>query len=263
MEYNESADERTTLHNLAQEAFAAFAEAQQEVPEVVVDPAIPILFFGDLDAYRTSPLKIVTAALNPSKMEFPSDKPFERFPAAAGLRDVHTSKDFASYREALVSYFYPNQAPYRRWFSSLEQVLTGASASFYPGARNTALHTDVCSPVPTDPTWSNLATQRPVLLQGGRPLWHDLIRYLRPDVIVISVARSHVDQIDFAPGGPWSTLHTVERTNPYAVQQRRIHISDDHYSLLVFGAAMQTPFGGITDEDKRHVGESIERETIA
>ena len=31
-----------------------------------VTPAMPILFFGDLDAYRTSPLRTLTVALNPS-----------------------------------------------------------------------------------------------------------------------------------------------------------------------------------------------------
>ncbi len=45
-----------------------------------VAPAAPILFFGDLDAYRNSPLRVVTVGLNPSLKELPTDDPFRRFP---------------------------------------------------------------------------------------------------------------------------------------------------------------------------------------
>jgi hypothetical protein len=38
--------------------------------ELVVSNSIPILFFGDLEAYLNSPIKIVTVALNPSDKEF-------------------------------------------------------------------------------------------------------------------------------------------------------------------------------------------------
>ena len=33
-----------------------------------VTPAVPILFFGDLDAYRASPLRVLTVGLNPLSM---------------------------------------------------------------------------------------------------------------------------------------------------------------------------------------------------
>lgn len=58
-------------------AFAAYHAARG----IRVDPSIPILYFGDLTAYENSPKRIVTVALNPSNVEFPS--PSTRFPMAA------------------------------------------------------------------------------------------------------------------------------------------------------------------------------------
>ena len=47
-----------------------------------VAPAVPILFFDDLHAYRASPLRVLTVGLNPSLHEFQADDPFRRFPLA-------------------------------------------------------------------------------------------------------------------------------------------------------------------------------------
>ena len=40
----------------------------------VVSPSLPILYFGNLPEYLNSNFKVVTAALNPSDMEFKSAK---------------------------------------------------------------------------------------------------------------------------------------------------------------------------------------------
>lgn len=40
-----------------------------------VTPAVVILIFGDLYAYRASPLRVVTVGLNPSLHEFPAGQP--------------------------------------------------------------------------------------------------------------------------------------------------------------------------------------------
>ena len=66
-----------------------------------VTPAVPILFFGDLDAYRASPFRVVTVGLNPSLHEFPACEPFRRFPLAEGSRDRESS----SYLDAMSAYF--------------------------------------------------------------------------------------------------------------------------------------------------------------
>ena len=50
----------------------------------VVKPSLPILYFGDINAYFNSTFKVVTAALNPSDAEFKefrnSDISYVRFP---------------------------------------------------------------------------------------------------------------------------------------------------------------------------------------
>ena len=51
----------------------------------VVKDAIPIPYFGDLDAYLASPIRVVTAALNPSNIEFPPSHERPRFNVANGL----------------------------------------------------------------------------------------------------------------------------------------------------------------------------------
>ena len=109
-----------------------------------VRPAIPILFFGDLDAYAGSPQRVLTVGLNPSRTEFPPEDPFQRFP----LAEYSRSEDQQRYLDALSAYFATN--PYSKWFRSFEPLLNGMSASYYDHQTSTALHTDICSPVATE-----------------------------------------------------------------------------------------------------------------
>ena len=76
-------------------AWRAFAQAAA-LPSRV-SPAIPILFFGDLDAYLASRMRVLTVGLNPSLREFPDGEPFSRFPLAEELTppDWTKSRTFA------------------------------------------------------------------------------------------------------------------------------------------------------------------------
>ena len=76
-------------------------------------PAVPILFFGDLHAYRASPLRVLTVGLNPSLYEFPADDPFQRFPLARDGLDRKPRR----YLDAMCAYFRTD--PYRGWFQRL------------------------------------------------------------------------------------------------------------------------------------------------
>ena len=78
-----------------------------------VSPAVPILFFGDLDAYCGSQTLILTVGLNPSLEEFPSRRPFRRFPLASTV----TPSDPERYIRALSAYF--GTDPYDTWFPEL------------------------------------------------------------------------------------------------------------------------------------------------
>lgn len=221
-----------------------------------VTPAVPILFFGDIDAYFRSQLRVVTVGLNPSSREFPTDDPFGRFPLAEGI----DCADLGRYVDALSAYFRAD--PYAGWFGAWEPLLNGAGASYYTGEASTALHTDICSPVATDPTWSRLDEgDRRTLMDDGVPLWHELLVLLRPDLVLVSVARHHLERISFeASDQRWEPIHTFNnktngapRKRPYRAEARW-HLIGDGASLFVFCPASQTPLGSISVDQRRELG---------
>ena len=144
------------MDSLVDNAWRLYHEAQNA--HCAVRPSIPILFFGDRSRYFRSPPRIITVALNPSRREFPEGDRFARFPKAVsvypGILDGLGREDYGA---ALNDYF--RQRPYRSWFPWFDKVLRGMEASYYDGEVNTALHTDLCSPLATDPTWSRLGDE--------------------------------------------------------------------------------------------------------
>ena len=155
--------ERLSLCEAVAGAWSAFERSTALSSHIT--PSIPILFFGDMDAYRQSKIRTLTVGLNPSSHEFPADSPFQRFPLARGI----PASDTDCYLNSLSAYF--RAYPYRDWFSAFEPTLNGLGVSYYEGQPSTALHTDICSPVATDPTWSNLNEEtRKELATYGVPL---------------------------------------------------------------------------------------------
>lgn len=223
----------------------------------VVAPSIPILFFGDSRAYFESKVKVITVGLNPSRVEFPDGDRYLRFAKARDVYPRIMAGDFyQEYLEALDGYF--SNHPYGAWFNSFEPMLKGLGASYYKGAPNTALHTDLCSPLATDPTWSRLSREQMERLRPeGTALWHRLVETLMPDLIIVSVAEGHLDNIHFARAGVWETVHTVERENPYRVKLVGLKLGSGKKTALVFGRAANTPFGTVSNADKRRIGESL------
>lgn len=181
--------------------------------------------------------------LNPSRKEFPACSPFARFPLADGI----AAQDRDRYLDAMSAYFHIS--PYRRWFGYLEPLLNGMSASYYPDQSSRALHTDICSPVATDPTWSRLdGADRAMLQSDGVPLWHGLLEALEPHIVVLSVATHHLSDISFEPvDDGWGDLHIVDRKvdggprkRPYRVQARRYKVGGAA-ALFVLCPAMRSP----------------------
>lgn len=222
----------------------------------VVHPAIPILFFGDRERYLDSPVRIITVGLNPSHSEFPADERCKRFPAAARLSDADTDAKLAIYLEALSAYF--REAPYRRWFNaSFEKVLSGMEASYYC-APSIALHTDLCSPLATFPTWAKLSRpQRDALGAAGMALWHDLVDCLDPDIVLLSIRRAYLDCITFKNRTPWKTVYMHDRRNPYHVEAARFRLHTEKEPLFVWGRAAQLPFGLVNASVKCEIGTCI------
>jgi hypothetical protein len=225
----------------------------------VVKPSMPILWFGDSAAYFNSRVRVVTVGLNPSRVEFPEADRFLRFPSARSLSlsvDPPTRRPI--YVRALDDYF--RSEPYRPWFDrGFERVLNGMATSYYEGRPSTALHTDLFSPLATDPTWSGLdAIAREALAQNGLPVWHDLMRELEPDVIIVSVARRHLTQISFPRLGDRHDVHTVERERPFVTEAVAVEVVARKRTTLAFGRCVNLPFGSVSSEAKNAIGAAIE-----
>ena len=197
----------------------------------------------------------MTVGLNPSLHEFPADSPFRRFPLGEGVTVSETDR----YLDSLSAYFQTD--PYRGWFSAFEPLLNGLKASYYDGQPSTVLHTDICSPVATDPTWSSLdrAVQKALEKDGG-PLWHGLLKVLRPQIVMLSVASRHLSRIQFKALSEWKAIHVFDQTEAGATRKQPIRVSSRWCeisggpSLLVFFPAAQKPLGRLRSIQKREAG---------
>jgi hypothetical protein len=248
--------EDTTIPSLIRRAWEEYE--REAAAAVRVMPGMPVAWFGDLVAYNNSPLRVITVGLNPSRLEFPADSPFSRFRAALTAGEVPRE---SAYLLALNNYF--AERPYIRWFRSFEAVLNGLSASYGFGDRpfpNRALHTDICSPVPTDPTWSRLSGEvRNALAESGAKFWLDLVEHLRPDVVIMSFARRYVSVVSNRPLDAWEVVVTIERKNPFRAFGTGIVSTSGHPSLAIFGQAANTPFGTLSWADRVEVGRGVLR----
>lgn len=233
--------------------------------DFVVPDSLPIPFFGDINRYFGSDIRILTAALNPSGIEFPKSDP-ARFDVAAGRRDPQ------SLREELRRYF--ERAPYRLWFLNFEKMLSGMDAS-YGGkmrrenfsARRTALHIDICSPIATTPTWSRLSPDHKKLLtEFGHEMFGRLLQVLQPHVVVTSVGWGHLQawSPQFADGPSWPCCYIERQTSmgapmrgPLRVQSGTLLGMDGAEYPFFNATAANTPLGRFSDKRKKIAGERI------
>ena len=161
---------------------------------------IPIHWFGDRRAYEKSKLKIITVGLNPSDKEFRenTEQPF-----STELRFPHFQSDKPkSLTATLNAYFKTN--PYKRWFNAFENVLNGIGGSYYDKEKYPyrALHTDICSPWATTPTWSKLSDEEQEMLYAeGHREWVKLIEKLNPDIILASIAKKYINRLGIESTG--------------------------------------------------------------
>ncbi len=166
--------------------------------EWLVKPAIPILFFGNVQRYLNSKKKIISVALNPSKQEFlENEKRFSFCP------DKLDESDALNILDSLNEYFDFN--PYDNWFNKhTERIMNQMNTSYYNKTNyaNTALNTDFCTPLATNPTWSKLIKEQDkklinCLKKEGFKIWIDLMKILKPDIILISLAKGYLESNKF------------------------------------------------------------------
>ena len=237
----------------------------------VVPNTIPILWFGDYNAYNTSELRIVTIGLNPSDREFidkvgSAPSVLLRFPKAASLvgKKTLSLSDICIYRSAMNSYFtnvnaFGGNTYYKPWFSSNEVALSGFDASYMPGKINTAIHIDLETPIATI-KWSKLSKgQRLVLKCGLGYSFNDLLKELNPTVIIACMNQSLI-QSNFcshkgSPCTPFNTDYSFSRTtgngHVYAfIRSYTLHGG----KYLIWGNNGNIPFARIKHSDiKTHI----------
>ncbi|MBP7985340.1 MAG: hypothetical protein KAZ28_06845 [Bacteroidaceae bacterium] len=220
---------------------------------------IPIHWFGDRVAYNRSKIRIVTVGLNPSDKEFRNNN---RESFNIGLR-------FQDYEEKGLEAVYNNYFEYNpySWFKSFECILNGLDASYYSekGMPNRVLHTDICSPWATDPTWSKLPNQEKKNLmenEHGFEQWKQLIRQLKPDIILFSIPEEYIKKLDLE--NERSVFVTISNDKKGVPRKKSVVIEKGVYgrSLAIFGRTWNVPFGALGEDQKKDLGQKIEQDYI-
>ena len=229
--------------------------------DFIVKPSLPILYFGDLNVYFNSNFKVITAALNPSDAEFKefknSDPSYIRFP--------EYDNTIETLQSSLNNYFKKN--PYKKWFGTPNvskggflPLLNGLRTCYYEGSQeNTAIHTDICSPLATTPTWSGLAPeQKEILFTKGFELWKKLVLEIKPDLIVMSLDKSYLEllPLDFIK-------RIITKKSKSSPKRKQLSYVIDHFRLnldgfktnLIWGSAQNTPLQPFSN--KRELGKNI------
>lgn len=199
------------MKNLVKDVWKEFNELKNEPmlkdKNVIVD-TMPILYFGNLDAYKKSKIKIVTVSLNPSDMEFKKDKgdkdyDFFRFPQAKELYGKAELKDseIDVYISSLNEYFKNDY--YKGWFDNNRvDLLKIFNASYCYDEEdikqgcNVPLHIDMATPIATSPTWGDLGNEKQIFMEKEKDTWKRLIELLSPDIMLMSLNIEHIKEVD-------------------------------------------------------------------
>ena len=215
-------------------------------PDTVFRQSTRLLFFKDPRPERRA---------EPLVARVPSGLPFPAIPAC---QERHSERTGPLPRSAL------GLLPHRSVSWLVQRVRAAAQwlrGELLRGQPSTVLHTDICSPVATDPTWTGLdpAVQKALEKDGG-PLWHSLLKTLRPQIVILSVARRHLSRIRFRVLSGWRVVRVFEQTQagtprkqPVMVSARWCEISGEP-SLLAFVPAAQKPLGRLGSIQKREAG---------
>ena len=229
--------------------------------DFIVKPSLPILYFGDLNAYFNSNFKVITAALNPSDAEFKefknSDPSYIRFP--------EYDNTIETLQSSLNNYFKKN--PYKKWFGTPNvskggflPLLNGLRTCYYEGSQeNIAIHTDICSPLATTPTWSGLALeQKEILSSEGFELWKKLVLEIKPDLIVMSLDKSYLELLPLDFIKRIITKKSISTPNrkqlEYVIDHFRLNL-DGFETNVIWGSAQNTPFQPFPN--RRELGKMI------
>lgn len=198
------------MRDLAKEVWKDFNELKDDskLQGAIVD-TMPVLYFGDYNAYKESKIKIVTVSLNPSDVEFliaktDSQYDYFRFPEAKKLhgKRVLEELDIDTYLGSLNAYF--QTVPYKKWFDDNRRELFDVlNASYYYGIKDTnqncnvPIHIDIATSVATHPTWAFLSDdEKQIFMKKEKETWKKLIKLLSPDIMLMSLDSKYINEVD-------------------------------------------------------------------
>jgi hypothetical protein len=150
--------------------------------------------------------------------------------------------------------------PLKQWFSSFEPILNGMYSSFYSGKyKNRAIHTDICSPLATFPTWSKLNSgEQAILFEEGFKIWKQLVEELQPDVMLASVPFELLKLLVNDNGEELISFNTKKdgtlRKKPYQVLKYNYLLESGKVVRIIYGQAANKPFDTISREYKLKIG---------
>ncbi|MGX2982042.1 hypothetical protein [Helicobacter sp. 23-1045] len=258
------------LVNLSQKSHSAFLEAQNDIelrPYLIKD-SLPILYFGDIEAYFKSKYKVITAAINPSSAEFFYDDSakmisFARFPQLARIdkEQVLSDKSALQYLSALNGYFQTGN-DYRQWFNRTPRnnLFAPFGASYYDNAPNRAIHTDTLSPFATFPKWSDISPRiQRRFSEVGIALWHELIAILEPDIIFMSLNKKYISHTDFYRTFRDYVVYADKKYNGKSLKIQYGYIQLNTKTAHIFNESRtnQMPFNALGSKDSVILGAKI------
>lgn len=223
----------------------------------VAEGSIPVLYFGNLPEYLSSPVRIVTVALNPSDEEFPNGQ-LTKFPAASPcITQHHCRLVQPCYQDSLNEYFEDKQRAHTWFGRTFEPLLSGMQASYFSGAQNRALHTDLCTMLATTPKWGNLSRDiRGALMENGVDLWHRLIDHLSPHIVIMSFAWEHVNTITYTKGADWRTLYEVQKRKLRRAKSTVVTVGQKQV-VFVWGETVNLALGAFNNDEKKEIGKML------
>ena len=268
-------DER--LKNLIKRCFGEYRELLENkiTSRFILKNVVPILYFGNLEKYKKSEIKIITAAINPSDIEFKKEKTDNtasdyRFNGLGYLfkkLSVDNKDDIEAYVNGLNRYF--SCCPYEKWFnnSPRERLLSALNSSYYDNknADYRVLHTDVVSPFATCPTWSKKIPDeaKRIIMNKGNSLWKALLEYLEPDIIFMSLKREYFEDLDFVKTFEIykeysTTVNGKKRKHKLIVEKYSYRIPSGKI-IKIFNESITNcvPFNSIGSKRASELGESI------
>ena len=124
---------KNDIMSLIENVFNEFMRS--DFTNCIVPFSIPIIWFGDVESYFKSRLKVITVSLNPSNNEFGNTKKDIAYTTKFRFPDFDGTSN--TLYNAYNNYFKSN--PYNSWFkASFKSTLKSFSASFYGDEENIA-----------------------------------------------------------------------------------------------------------------------------